>query len=100
MGSYTEIIDLCIAAAGVYLLYAAITGRTSLFDTERVKKESAERFLKDMKRFCWVGGVLAAGNAALDYFHIEPFAAVTFVLLAVFVVAFAVFYTRFTSAKK
>lgn len=100
MGSYTEIIDLFMGAAGVYMLYSAVTGRGSLFNMENVKKGLEETFLKYLKLFCWVGGVLAVGNALLDYFRIEPYATITYIILAVFIVAFAVFYAKFTAPKK
>ncbi|NLJ31961.1 MAG: hypothetical protein GX424_10235 [Clostridiales bacterium] len=100
MDRYTEIMDIFMGIAGVYMLYAAVTGRGSLFKTENIKKELAEPFKKYLRLFCWFGGIMAIANALLDYFGVEPFAGITLAVLAVFVVALMIFFAKFSIPKK
>lgn len=100
MDGFTQIFDLCMAFAGVYMLYSAVTGAGSLFKTETVKKGLEEQYKKYMRLFCIFGGVISLVYALLDYLRIEPFATVMFIVLCVFVIGFGIFFYKFGTHEK
>ena len=90
MDAFTELFDICILLAGVYMLYSAMTGKGSLYKTDNVKKGKEKDYRKFTRLFCTVGGVVAVAQGALDHFRVEPYATILFILLCVVVVAFCV----------
>lgn len=87
MPDYAQIFDLLLAVAGVYMLYAAITGKGSIYKNVNVKAEKQDAYKKLIKWFCVVGGLISLVLVPLDYLHVEPASTVVFIVLCVLVVA-------------
>ena len=96
MELYSEVFDAFVVFAGIYMLYGAATGKGSLFKTDRVKKGMEEKYLRFMRGFCLVGGLLGLATGALDYLKLAPYSMIVFVTFGVFVVSGMVVIARFT----
>ena len=96
MELYSEMFDAFVVFSGIYMLVGAVTGKGSLFKTDRIKKGMEEKYLRFMRGFCVVGGLLGLATGALDYLKLAPYSTILFVAFAVFVVSGAVVMARFT----
>jgi hypothetical protein len=96
MDVYTQVYDLCMVLAGVYMLYSAIIGRGSIYKNENIKSGLAEKYKKAMRLFCLLGGLTAAATGLLDYLQIQPFAMIMFGALTLMMIFFIVIIIRYT----
>lgn len=95
MDNYTQMFDVCIILAGLYMLYCAITGKGSLYRTDNIKKGQEESYQKTMRRLCLVGGIFAVPQGLLDFFKIQPLALILFLLFCAVVVAFCILSVKY-----
>lgn len=86
MDAFNSLFDVCIISCGIYMLYFAITGKGQIYNSDTIKKGMEEKYRNFMKKFCYVGGVVAIVLGALDYFRIEPYATIAFCVFSVMVV--------------
>ena len=99
LGSYTELFDVGIALAGIYMLYGAITGKGSLYKTDNVKKGREQSYRKLVRLFCLPGGLLAVAQGLLDYFGIQPCAMILLILLCAVIVVFCALNMKYRSGR-
>jgi hypothetical protein len=99
MDIYSQFFDICAVLAGVYMLYSAFTGKGSLLENSKVKKGMEEKYKTLILRFCWVTGFVAIATGIFDYFRLEPYATITFVLFALLIVYLVVMTIRYTERK-
>jgi len=96
MDVYTQVYDLCMILAGVYMLYSAIVGTGSIYKNENIKSGMEEKYKKAMRLFCLIGGLTAAATGLLDYLKIQPFAMILFGVLTLMVIILIVIIVRYT----
>jgi hypothetical protein len=99
MDTYTQLFDICVFFSGVYMMYCAFTRKGSLYNTENIKKGMEENYKIFVWWFCLCGGIVGVATGLLDYFKVEPFAMITFILLCVIFVVFVAVNIWFTDRK-
>lgn len=85
MKEYIAIFDFLLAIAGVYMIAWGITGKGNIYKTDTIKDKYIELYTKTVKWFCLVGGFFAIASGALEYFHINQLAIISFVILCALV---------------
>ena len=100
MDTYTLIFDILIFITGIYMVFWSFSGTGPLYKTEYIKNGFEEKYKKLIKWFCLFGGISALGTGGLDYFKIQPFATIAFVVLCVIVGIVFVISIVFTDRKK
>ncbi len=96
---FSQFFDICVVISGIYMFYSAFTGKGSLFESSKVKKGMEAEYRTLMLRFCVVGGFISIATGVLDYFKLEPYATISFILFALLIVYLVVMTIRYTERK-
>jgi hypothetical protein len=87
------------AILGVYMLYAAVTGKGKIYENENLVKGKEAEYYKLMRVFCSIGGPLALLNFLFDYLKLELLAYIALIILILGTFYIAVRIYRMTQHK-
>lgn len=88
------------AFIGIYLLYAAISGKGQAFKNDNIKKEKRKEFQKFMRMFCLVMGPLFLAMAAFEYAQISVGMWIAYALTGIGIIVALVVTIRMTDRRK
>lgn len=97
---FNQIFDVCVVAAGIYMLYCGFTGKGSLYKNEYIKPDCKEQYKKFIQYFGLICGFIAIVTGVVDYLHIQPLTMIFVALFAVCLVFYFVINFRLTEPKK
>lgn len=100
MGGMDNFFSMFQAFIGIYLLYAAFTGKGQAYKNDNIKKEKREEYARFMRTFCFIMGPLFLASAAFDYAKITVGGYITYALTGIGIVYALVATYRMTERKK